>query len=154
MLGGATRIMSLRDGTKKMSKSDELDYSRLNMTDDADTIRLKLRKAKTDPWPCRRVPKDCGRPEAANLLDIWAALSDSTRQAAIERFGGRQFSDFKTELTELAVAVLGPITGEMKRYLADPAEIDAILRAGALRARALSAPVLAEVEDVVGFLRA
>jgi tryptophanyl-tRNA synthetase len=155
ILGTATRVMSLRDGAKKMSKSDESDYSRINMTDDADTIHLKLRKAKTDPLP---LPENAeglaGRPEAANLLDIWAALSDSTREAAIAQFAGRQFSEFKKELTELAVAVLGPINGEMKRYLADPAEIDAILKAGAQRARALSAPIMADIEDIVGFLRA
>ncbi|HXP97892.1 MAG TPA: tryptophan--tRNA ligase [Telmatospirillum sp.] len=154
ILGSATRVMSLRDGSKKMSKSDESDYSRINMTDDADTIQLKLKKAKTDPLA---LPDSAagleGRPEAANLLDIWAALSDSTRDAAIAAFAGRQFSDFKRELIDMAVSVLAPINGEMKRYLADPTEIDAILKEGAHRARALSAPVLAEVEDVVGFLR-
>jgi tryptophanyl-tRNA synthetase len=147
--------MSLRDGSKKMSKSDESDYSRINMTDDADAINLKLRKAKTDPLPLPETAEGLiGRPEAANLLDIWAALSDGSRDAALARFGGRQFSEFKKDLTELAVAVLGPINQEMKRYLSDPAEIDAILKIGAQRARALSAPVLAEVENVVGFLRA
>ncbi|MDR3440406.1 tryptophan--tRNA ligase [Telmatospirillum sp.] len=155
IMGAATRIMSLRDGTKKMSKSDESDYSRINMTDDADAIALKLRKAKTDPLP---LPDSldglAGRPEAANLLDVWAALSDGTRQAALDRFAGRTFSEFKKELTELAVSVLGPIGSEMQRYLADPTELDGILKAGATAARALSAPVLAEVEEVVGFLRA
>ncbi|MTJ84412.1 MAG: tryptophan--tRNA ligase [Telmatospirillum sp.] len=155
ILATAARIMSLRDGTKKMSKSDESDYSRINMTDDADTIELKLRKAKTDPLPLPDSVEGLeGRPEAANLLDIWAALSDGTRAAAIERFGGRTFSEFKKELTELAVSVLGPISSEMKRYLADPAELDAILAKGAADARALSAPVLADVSKVVGFLKA
>ncbi len=152
ILGAAARVMSLRDGSKKMSKSDESDYSRINMTDDADAIELKLRKAKTDPLPLPDSLEGLeGRPEAANLLDIWAALADSGRPAAIEKFGGRTFSEFKKELTDLAVSVLGPINAEMKRYLADPAQIDAILKDGAARARVLSAPVMAEVEDVVGF---
>ena len=155
ILGAATRVMSLRDGSKKMSKSDESDYSRINMTDDADMIDLKLRKAKTDPLPLPESPAELeGRPEAANLLGIWAALADIGRDEAVARFAGQQFSAFKKELTELAVATLGPINAEMKRYLADPAEIDAILAQGAQRARALSAPVMAEVQDIVGFLKA
>ncbi len=155
ILGAATRVMSLRDGTKKMSKSDESDYSRINMTDDADTVAQKLRKAKTDPHP---LPDSIGameeRPEAANLLGIWAALSDTTIEATVQRFAGRQFSEFKNELTELAVAVLSPINVEMKRLLADPETIDAILRKGGERARALSAPIMKEIRDVVGFLSA
>jgi tryptophanyl-tRNA synthetase len=155
ILGAATRVMSLRDGTKKMSKSDESDYSRINMTDDADAIAQKLRKAKTDPNP---LPDSSAgleaRPEAANLLGIWAALSDTTLDATVARFAGKQFSAFKTELTDLAVAVLGPITAEMQRLMADPGAIDAILRRGGERARTLSAPVMAEVRDVVGFLKA
>ena len=155
ILGAATRVMSLRDGSKKMSKSDESDYSRINMTDDADTIDLKLRKAKTDPLPLPDSPEGLeGRPEAANLLGIYAALADIGRDEALARFAGQQFSAFKKDLTELAVATLGPINAEMKRYLADPAEIDAILAKGALRARALSAPVMAEVQDIIGFLKA
>jgi len=155
ILGAATRVMSLRDGTKKMSKSDESDYSRINMTDDADTIAQKLKKAKTDPHP---LPDSIGameeRPEAANLLGIWAALSDTAIGPTVERFAGRQFSDFKAELTDLAIAVLGPIAAEMKRLLADASAIDAILRQGGELARSLSAPVMAEVRDAVGFLRA
>jgi len=155
IMGAATRVMSLRDGAKKMSKSDESDYSRINMTDDADTIDLKLRKAKTDPLPLPDSPAGLeGRPEAANLLGIYAALADLGRDEVVARFAGQQFSSFKKDLTELAVATLGPINAEMKRYLADPAEIDAILAKGALRARALSAPVMAEVQDIVGFLKA
>ncbi len=155
ILGAATRVMSLRDGTKKMSKSDESDYSRINMTDDADAIAQKLRKAKTDPHP---LPDSVGameeRPEAANLLGIWAALSDTTIEATVARFAGRQFSEFKTELTDLAVSVLGPITAEMQRLMADAGAIDQILRQGGERARALSAPIMAEVRDIVGFLKA
>ena len=155
ILGAGTRVMSLRDGQKKMSKSDESDYSRINMTDDAETIELKFRKAKTDPLPLPETAEELsGRPEAANLLGIWAALGDSTIDAGLARFGGRQFSDFKKELTEMAVGVVGPINAEMKRYLADPAELDAVLRDGAQRARALSAPIIAEIQEIMGFLRA
>ncbi len=155
ILGAATRVMSLRDGQKKMSKSDESDYSRINMTDDAETIELKLRKAKTDPLPLPEAVAELEqRPEAANLLGIWAALSDSTLDAAVARFAGQPFSTFKKELTEVAVSVLAPINAEMKRYLADPAQIDAILRDGAERARSISAPIIAEIEEIVGFLRA
>ena len=154
ILGSATRVMSLRDGTKKMSKSDESDYSRINMTDDADTIALKLRKAKTDPLP---LPDSVAametRPEVANLFGIWAALSDTAVEAVVQQFAGKQFSDFKKELTDLSVAVLGPINAEMKRLLGDPGSIDAILRKGGEQARAMSAPVMAEVRDVVGFLK-
>jgi tryptophanyl-tRNA synthetase len=154
IFGAATRVMSLRDGSKKMSKSDESDYSRITMTDDADAIALKLRKAKTDPEPLPDSEAGlAGRPEAANLLGIWAALSDQGREAAIARFAGQSFSTFKKELTDLAVSVLSPITAEMKRYLTDPAEIDAILSDGAGRACALSSPIMAEIKDIVGFLR-
>jgi tryptophanyl-tRNA synthetase len=154
IFGAATRIMSLRDGTKKMSKSDTSDYSRLNMTDDADTIALKIRKAKTDPLPLPTTIEEAeGRPEAANLLDIYAALSDKTRQATIEAFAGRNFSDFKQELADLAVEVLGRIGGEMRRLLAEPAYIDAILRRGTDRAQAVAGPVLAKVFDIMGLLR-
>jgi len=154
ILGAGTRVMSLRDGTKKMSKSDESDYSRINMTDDAEAIALKFRKAKTDLLPVPACAEELeGRPEAANLLGIWAALSDGTRDQAFERFGGKQFSEFKKELTDLAVAVLGPINSELNRYLADPAQIDAILKDGGERARAISGPIMDEIKDIVGFLR-
>jgi tryptophanyl-tRNA synthetase len=155
IFGAATRVMSLRDGTKKMSKSDESDYSRITMTDDADAISLKLRKAKTDLFelPDSEAGLE-GRPEAANLLGIYAALADLPRAEAVSKFAGQTFSSFKKELTDLAVAVLSPITIEMNRYLADPGEIDAILKDGALRARAISAPIMAELQDIVGFLRA
>ncbi|HEY1720437.1 MAG TPA: tryptophan--tRNA ligase [Magnetospirillaceae bacterium] len=154
ILGTATRVMSLRDGTKKMSKSDESDYSRINMTDDADTIALKLRKAKTDPLPLPdTVAAMEERPEAANLFGIWAALSDTSVEATVQRFAGKQFSEFKKDLTDLAVASLGPINAEMKRLLAEPDSIDAILRKGGERARALSAPIMAEIRDVIGFLK-
>lgn len=154
IFGAATRVMSLRDGTKKMSKSDESDYSRINMTDDADTIALKIRKAKTDPHP---LPDTMGaldeRPEASNLIGIYAALADKDKAEVLHQFAGCQFSTFKQELIDLAVATLGPINAEMKRLMADPAHIDAILRRGAERANAIAEPILRAVYDIVGFLR-
>ena len=154
IFGTAARIMSLRDGTKKMSKSDESDYSRIAMQDDADAIALKIRKAKTDLEPLPDGVEGLeGRPEASNLLGIYAALSDQEKAAVITQFAGRQFSDFKKELVDLAVAVLGPINTEMKRLMGDTAHIDAVLRSGAERADAIARPILAEVYDIVGFLK-
>jgi tryptophanyl-tRNA synthetase len=154
IFGQAARVMSLRDGTKKMSKSDASDYSRINMTDDADTIAQKIRKARTDPHP---LPESAAglkeRPEAANLIGIYAALADQTPDDALERFGGEQFSTFKQHLADLAVAKLGPIQDEMRRLMADPGHVDRILALGAERARVLAEPVLAEVKRIVGFLR-
>jgi tryptophanyl-tRNA synthetase len=151
--GPATRVMSLRDGTKKMSKSDESDMSRINLADDADTIANKIRRAKTDPHPLPE-SKDglAGRPEAENLLAIYAALSDRTLEQAIGEFAGKQFSDFKAALADLTVAALAPINAEMRRLLADPAEIDRLLKAGAASARAIAAPVMEEVKRKVGFV--
>jgi tryptophanyl-tRNA synthetase len=154
IFGTATRVMSLRDGTKKMSKSDGSDYSRINMTDDADTIALKIRKAKTDPLPLPATVEEAEtRPEADNLLGIYAALADLSREEVLRRFGGRNFSDFKAELADLSVEVLGRIGGEMRRLLADPAYIDGILRRGSERARAIAGPVLDQVFDIMGLLR-
>ncbi len=154
ILGTATRVMSLRDGTKKMSKSDTSDYSRINMTDDADTIALKIRKAKTDPLPLPASIEEAEtRPEAANLLDIYAALSNLSREVVIARYAGKNFSDFKQELADLAAEVLGRIGGEMRRLLADLSYIDAILRRGAERANAIAEPHLREVFDISGLLR-
>jgi tryptophanyl-tRNA synthetase len=161
--GPAARIMSLRDGAKKMSKSDESDYSRINMTDDADTIALKFRKAKTDPNPLPgpesldetgavKAEAEAARPEAFNLLAIYAALSDVTLAEVVKSFAGMEFSRFKGELTDLAVAKLGPINDEMKRLLAHPDEIDTVLRRGAERAQAIALPVVRQVEEIVGFL--
>ena len=154
IFGAATRVMSLRDGSKKMSKSDTSDYSRINMTDDAATIALKIQKAKTDPAP---LPDDAAaladRPEAANLLGIYAALTDTSLEAAVARFAGRNFSAFKAELAEIAVAVLGRIGGEMRRLLADPGYIDGVLRRDSERARAIAEPHLREVQDIIGLLR-
>ena len=154
IFGSATRVMSLRDGTKKMSKSDPSALSRIAMTDDADAIAKKVRKAKTDPHPLPRAPKEFdGRPEAANLMGLYAALADSTVEDVCNRFGGQQFSTFKQNLADLAVSTLGPMQEEMRRLMGDPGYVDGVLRDGAARARGLAEPVLAEVEDTVGFLR-
>ena len=151
--GPATRVMSLRDGTKKMSKSDESDLSRINLTDDADTIMKKIRKATTDPNPLPE-NKDglAGRPEAENLLSIYAALSDTTLDAVIAQFAGQQFSGFKQALADLTIAKLEPITAKMRSLLADPAEIDRVLKDGGRKARAIAAPVMEEVKRKVGFI--
>ena len=152
--GTATRVMSLRDGAKKMSKSDESDYSRINLTDDADAIAQKIRKAKTDPAPLPDSEKGLEeRPEAENLFNIYAALAEEPREKVIARYAGQQFSGFKNVLVELAVAKLTPIASEMRRMLADSAEIDRILKDGAERASAIAEPVLRDVKRLVGFLQ-
>lgn len=154
IFGHATRVMSLRDGNAKMSKSDPSDLSRINLTDDSDTIARKIRKARTDS---ELLPGEVdgleGRPEAANLVGIFAALADQTREQVCQRFAGSPFSDFKRELIDLALSELTPITAEMQRLADDPGHIDRVLRDGAERARALAAPILREIHDVIGFLR-
>ena len=151
--GEATRVMSLRDGSKKMSKSDPSDYSRITFTDGPDEIAQKIRKAKTDPLPLPASTEDFeGRPEAANLVTIYAALADISADDVLKDFGGQQFSDFKKALTELAVEKLGPVGQEMQRLTADPAHVDAVLKDGAERAAAIAQPVLQEVYETVGFL--
>ena len=152
--GPATRVMSLRDGTKKMSKSDPSDLSRINLTDDADMIASKVRKAKTDAEPLPgEVEGLAARPEADNLVGIFAALNNESREEVLKTFGGAQFSSFKGALVDLAVAKLSPIAAEMKRLQADNSYIDAVLRDGAARARAIAAPVMDDVKDIVGFIR-
>src|SRR5438132_498475 len=152
--GPAMRVMSLRDGTKKMSKSDPSDYSRINLTDDADTIAQKVRKAKTDPQPLPSEEEGLARrPEADNLVGIYAALAGKAKSAVLAEFGGGQFSSFKKALSELAVSRIGPVNAEMSRLLADPAEIDRVLAEGARKAQAIAAPIVARVKDIVGFLR-
>jgi tryptophanyl-tRNA synthetase len=152
--GPATRVMSLRDGTKKMSKSDASDQSRINLTDDADTIALKVRRAKTDPEPLPSEPKGLeARPEADNLVGIFAALAGKTKAEVLNEFGGAQFSAFKAALTELLVSKLSPITGEMRRLVADPIYIDSILADGSARAQAIAAETMKAVKDIVGFIR-
>ena len=151
--GPATRVMSLKDGSKKMSKSDPSDLSRINLTDDADTIARKIKKAKTDPEPLPGEEKGLeGRPEAANLVGIFAALSGMSRADVLKQFGGQGFGVFKPALSELAVEKLAPIGDEMRRLMADPAYIDAVLEDGAERARAIAAPIYANVKKIVGFL--
>jgi tryptophanyl-tRNA synthetase len=150
--GPGARIMSLRDGTVKMSKSDPSDNSRINLTDDADTIAQKVRKAKTDPEALPQTLAELkGRPEAENLIGVYAALAGRTAQDVLSEFAGQGFGAFKPKLADLAVSVMGPIGGEMRRLLADPAEIDRILAAGAEHARSVAAPTLAEVKRIVGY---
>jgi tryptophanyl-tRNA synthetase len=153
--GPATRVMNLRDGMKKMSKSDASELSRINLTDDADTIAQKLRKAKTDPEPLPSEPQGlAGRPEAENLVGIYAALAGTDKEAVLRDFGGAQFSAFKPALADLAVSKLAPIAAEMRRLNADPGHIDSVLADGAARARAIGGPIMDDVKDVVGLLRA
>jgi tryptophanyl-tRNA synthetase len=155
IFGPATRVMSLRDGTKKMSKSDVSDYSRINLADDADAIALKIRKAKTDPDVLPETQAGlAGRPEAANLLGIYAALADSDIDTICARFAGKSFAVFKTELADLAVETLGPVGAEMRRLEADPGYIEALQHDGAVRADAMATPIVREVYDAVGFLPA
>ena len=152
--GAATRVMSLRDGTKKMSKSDPSDQSRINLTDNADAIAAKIRKAKTDPEPLPDTLdglKD--RPEARNLVNIYAALAGMTAADVIAQKAGAQFGTFKPKLADLAVSVMSPITTEMNRLMQDPAEIDRILGAGADRAEAIARPILDQVYDITGMIR-
>jgi tryptophanyl-tRNA synthetase len=155
IFGSATRVMSLRNGTTKMSKSDLSDYSRINMTDDADMIAQKIRKAKTD---ADDLPSEAAgladRPEAENLVGIYAALSDSSVEAVLAEFGGRGFADFKPALADLAVAQLSPMGQKMLELLENPADIDAVLTDGAERAAVIARPLMAEVRDIVGFLGA
>jgi tryptophanyl-tRNA synthetase len=152
--GPATRVMSLRDGTKKMSKSDASDYSRINLTDDADTIAQKIRKAKTDPEPLPSEEKGLeARPEADNLVGIFAALAGRSKQEVLRDFGGGQFSSFKNALVELCVTRLAPIATEMKRLTADPAHVDAILIDGAERAGKIAHETMQKTKDIVGFVR-
>ncbi len=152
--GPATRVMSLRDGSKKMSKSDPSDMSRINLSDDADAIAKKIRKARTDPEPLPETVEGLeGRPEAANLVGIYAALADISKEEVLQRFGGKGFAEFKPALAELTVETLAPINAEMKRLLADPGYIDGVLTAGAERARAIAEPILDNVKRIVGFIR-
>ena len=154
ILGEATRVMSLRDGTRKMSKSEPSEFSRINLTDTPDQIAQKIRKAKTDPLPLPETVAELeSRPEADNLVGIFAALADKTREAVLAEFGGKSFSTFKDGLAALAIASLGSMAEDMRRLMQDPAQIDRILRRGAERAQAMAAPHLREIQDLVGFLR-
>ena len=152
--GPGARIMSLRDGSSKMSKSDVSDNSRINLEDDADTIARKIKKAKTDPEP---LPSEAqgldGRPEAANLVGIYAALADTDVEAVLGEFGGQGFGAFKPALADLAVAKLSPVQDEMRRLMDDAAHVDTVLHDGGEKANDLAASILKEVKDLVGFLR-
>ena len=152
--GPATRVMSLRDGSRKMSKSDPSDLSRINLTDDADAIALKIRKARTDPDPLPESPNDLeSRPEAANLVGIYAALAETSEEAVLDDFAGKPFSEFKPALADLCVAKLGPIASEMRRLKADLGHIDGVLANGAERAQGIARDTIDAVKDVVGLLR-
>ena len=157
ILESAARVMSLRDGSNKMSKSDASDYSRLNLNDDADTIALKIRKARTDPEPVPDGSPESGdrasRPEAFNLIEIYGALADQSISQVQQEFGGQQFSEFKKALVDVAVEKLGPIGAEMQRLSADPDYIDGVLSDGAARAREIAQPIRDEVYEIVGFLQ-
>ncbi len=151
ILGAATRVMSLRDGKSKMSKSDPSDASRINLDDDAVAISKKIRRARTDSEPLPSEPAGLeGRAEAANLVGIFAALSDITVEAVLADFGGQGFAEFKAALSDLAVDKLGPIGAEMKRLAADPTYIDSVLDDGSEKARALAGPILREVHKIIG----
>ncbi|WP_297778001.1 tryptophan--tRNA ligase [uncultured Roseovarius sp.] len=153
--GSGTRVMSLRDGSNKMSKSDPSDMSRINLTDDADAIAKKIRKAKTDPEP---LPSEVagleGRPEARNLVNIYAALADMTVDQVMAEAGGKPFSEFKPMLADLAVDRIAPISTEMARLMQDLSEIDRILADGAARARAIAAPILRQTYEIMGMVGA
>ena len=152
--GPATRVMSLRDGTKKMSKSDPSEQAWIALTDDADTIAQKIRKARTDPEPLPgEIAGLANRPEADNLVGIYAGLADITKEQVLKDHGGGQFSGFKSALTDLIVAKLSPIAGEMARLTAAPDHVDAVLRDGGVRAREIAAPVWAAAKDILGLVR-
>jgi tryptophanyl-tRNA synthetase len=151
IMGAATRVMSLRDGTKKMSKSDESDYSRINLTDDADTIAKKIKKATSDSFATMGETIE-SRPEASNLLTIYGALNNLSREQALAECGGENFSAFKQKLTDAAVAHLAPISAKMRELLASPDYIDDILRGGIEKARGAAGQTMQGVRERVGFL--
>jgi len=153
ILGKATRVMSLRDGNAKMSKSNSSEYSRITMRDDADTIMAKIKKAKTDPEP---LPSEmdglADRPEAKNLVSIYAALAETSAEDVLREYGGQGFGVFKPALAEVAISTLAPITNQMNIYMQDPAQIDVILKDGAERAHAIARPIMADIRRLTGFL--
>ncbi len=152
IMGDATRVMSLRDGTAKMSKSAESDMSRINLTDDADTIANKIKKAKTDAGVVPASDAEFeGRPEAKNLITIYAALAETSRQKVMDEYGGQQFSAFKNALSDLTVAKMGPITGRMRELMGDVTEIDRILSDSADKANTIAEPILKQAMDIMGF---
>jgi tryptophanyl-tRNA synthetase len=149
--GPAARVMSLRDGTKKMSKSDPSDLSRINMTDNSDTIANKIRKAKTDQYGLPSEPKGLeGRAEARNLVSIYAALGDDSVESVLREIGGKQFSEFKPMLVERATEVMSPISSEMGRIMKDIPQLDEILDNGARKAKSVSEPIIQKTYDIIG----
>lgn len=153
--GPGTRIMSLKDGTKKMSKSDPAENSRINLIDDSDMIARKIKKSKTDTLGDMPETLEAmeARPEVANLVGIYAAMAGISNEQVLAEYGGKGFGTFKPALADLAVDHLSPITAQMRTYLDDPAEIDAALRVGAERANAIATPIMDEVRRTVGFLQ-
>lgn len=153
IMGPATRVMSLRDGNRKMGKSDESDYSRIHLTDDADTIALKIRKAKTDPEALPETYEELSeRPEAKNLINIFSAVSGQSKQQVCQQFAGQNFSQFKPALADLLVEHIAPIGNKMRDLLEHPDEIDKILRSGAERANAIAKPILKDAYELIGFI--
>jgi len=152
--GPATRVMNLRDGSRKMSKSGESDMERINMLDDAAAIAKKFKKARTDPDPLPETPAGlAGRPEAKNLMDIYAGLADMTPDAVIAEYTGAGWGRFKPALADLAVAKLAPISEEMKRLMDDAGELDRLMARGAEQAEAIARPILDQTYDIVGLVR-
>jgi tryptophanyl-tRNA synthetase len=152
ILPTGARVMSLKDGTKKMSKSDPSDNARINLHDDADTIARKIKKAKTDPEPLPETAEGLNdRPEAKNLVGLYAALTGKSVADVLAEFGGEGFGAFKPKLAEAAVEYISPVSEEYARLLNDKAEIDAVLKDGAERARAAAQPVMAEVKKLIGY---
>ena len=153
IIGEAKRVMSLRDGTKKMSKSDASDASRINLTDTKEEISNKIKKAKTDPHPLPSTLQELkDRPEAHNLLSIYSSLSDQNLEKVLKEFSGKGFSYFKPKLIDLAVETLNPISLEMRNLLKDTNQIDKILKNGAQKAREIAEPVLKDIKNLVGFV--
>ena len=153
IFGQATRVMSLRDGSKKMSKSDPSDYSRIMLTDSADNIAQKIKKAKTDPQPLPSTKEDLKqRPEAENLISIFASLQNSSIENVISEYAGKEFSDFKKDLIDLSVSKLGPITTEMNKLMNDTSYIDSVLNDGKDKAINVAEPVLIKTKEIIGFL--
>ena len=153
ILGEATRVMSLRDGSKKMSKSDPSDYSRIMLTDSADNITQKIRKAKTDPKPLpENITELNSRPEAQNLISIFASLQDNSIEKIVSEYAGKEFSIFKKDLADLAASKLEPISGEINKLMGDTSHLDSILKDGKEKAIAVAEPVLEKTKEIIGFL--
>ena len=153
ILGEATRVMSLRDGSKKMSKSDPSDYSRIMLTDSADNITQKIRKAKTDPKPLpENITELNSRPEAQNLISIFASLQENSIEKIVSEYAGKEFSIFKKDLADLAASKLEPISGEINKLMGDTSHLDSILKDGKEKAIAVAEPVLEKTKEIIGFL--